>query len=89
MLLALVCITSFSFTEQAGSQPVGQNSQNKAVVDYPFAVPVKILKALVRIYDNSKGLLSLWRNSFRLTNSSLLKAEVSFKVCNIVTILCC
>ena len=76
MLLALMCI-SFSFTEQAGSQLADQNNQNKSMVGYPFAVPVKILKALVGISDNSKGLLYLWRKSFKLTDPSLLKAEVS------------
>ena len=73
MLFALIYIT-----RQAGSE-LAAAGQNTSVVDYPVTVPVKILKALVKLYDNSKGLLLLWRNSFGLTKDSLLKAEVSFK----------
>ena len=75
MLFALIYITG-----QAGSEPAGQiDSQNRSVVDYPVTVPIKILKALVEISHKSNGLILLWRNSFSLTEDSLLKAEVSFK----------
>ena len=46
-------------------------------VDYPVTIPVKVLKELIDISDNSKGLLLLWRNSFYLTKKRLLEAEVS------------
>lgn len=43
----------------------------------PVKLPMYVLKELVDISDNSKGLFLLWRNAFYLTKDGLLKEEVS------------
>ena len=80
MLLTLVYITSSSPQEQAGSKPASQNGrQNESQVDGPVTVPAQVLQKLVDISDKSKGLLIVYRNSYRLTKDSLLNTEVRIK----------
>ena len=44
--------------------------------NFSATLPVQVLKELVEISDNSKGLYSLWKNAKFLTKDELLKDEV-------------
>ena len=69
MLSALIYITSSSSPGRTGSIPA-------AAEDYLVTLPIHVLRQLVRIDDNSKGLKALHQNSFYLSKKKLLKDEV-------------
>ena len=68
-LSALIYITNASSPGQTGGSPA-------AAMDYLVTLPIQVLKQLVRIDDNSKGLKELYLNSFYLSKKKLLKDEV-------------
>lgn len=79
-LFALVMNTCSSLQEDGSGSaavPTRDGLGSDSEFDYPVTVPEKVLKELLDISDNSKGLLLLWRNSFYLTKKRLLEAEVS------------
>ena len=89
MLFTLMYITSSSPQEQAGSKPASQDGRlNESPVDGPVTVPVQVLQKLVEISDKSKGLLLVYRNSYKLTKDSLLNAEVKIKYAFACRVLC-
>jgi len=76
--LALLINIACSLSERgSGHGSTNQSElQNTSVVDYPVTLPIQILKELVDISDNSKGLRQLWFNSFYLTKLRLLTVKV-------------
>ena len=78
MVLVTMHIASSMLPEQvgSGSETMENGSLNESVADSLVTVPVQVLKALVDISDESKGLVLLYRNSFYLTKEKLLKPEV-------------